>query len=187
MKRGSTRRIGRRSFLKGALATAPLLLAGSSLLKPGRALAHGIAPSTTTESYLLPTLSGVRTIPILTTGDTIRGYPDGGNPGQAWAPSTSDLHHFTLIMNHELLAANGIARAHGSKGAFVSRWKIDRRTLEVVKGEDFTPSPEKVFLWDPAAEKYVPGTTVWERHCSGDLARPGAFWHQGRARRSASA
>jgi hypothetical protein len=179
MKRGSTRRIGRRSFLKGALATAPLLLAGPSLLKPGRALAHGIAPSTTTESYLLPTLSGVRTIPILTTGDTIRGYRMVGIPDGLGA-FNSDLHDFTLIMNHELLAANGIARAHGSKGAFVSRWKIDRRTLEVVKGEDFTPSPEKVFLWDPAAEKYVPGTTVWERHCSGDLARPGAFWHEGK-------
>jgi hypothetical protein len=180
MKRGSTRRIGRRSFLKGALATAPLLLAaGPSLLKPGRALAHGIAPSTTTESYLLPTLSGVRTIPILTTGDTIRGYRMVGIPDGLGA-FNSDLHNFTLIMNHELLAANGIARAHGSKGAFVSRWKIDRRTLEVVKGEDFTPSPDKVFLWDPAAEKYVPGTTVWERHCSGDLARPGAFWHQGK-------
>jgi hypothetical protein len=179
MKRGSTRRIGRRSFLKGALATAPLLLAGPSLLKPERALAHGIAPSTTTESYLLPTLPGVRTIPILTTGDTIRGYRMVGIPDGLGA-FNSDLHHFTLIMNHELLAANGIARAHGSKGAFVSRWQIDRRTLEVVKGEDFTPSPEKVFLWDPAAEKYVPGTTVWERHCSGDLARPGAFWHQGK-------
>jgi len=179
MKRGSTRRIGRRSFLKGALATAPLLLAGPSLLKPGRALAHGIAPSTTTESYLLPTLSGVRTIPILTTGDTIRGYRMVGIPDGLGA-FNSDFHNFTLIMNHELLAANGIARAHGSKGAFVSRWKIDRRTLEVVKGEDFTPSPEKVFLWDPATEKYVPGTTVWERHWSGDLPRPGAFWHLGK-------
>jgi hypothetical protein len=179
MKRGSTRRIGRRSFLKGALATAPLLLAGPSLLKPGRALAHGIAPSTTTESYLLPTLSGVRTIPILTVGDSIGGYRMVGVPDGLGA-FNSDFRNFTLIMNHELLAANGIARAHGSKGAFVSRWKIDRRTLEVVKGEDFTPSPEKVFLWDPAAEKYVPGTTVWERHCSGDLPRPGAFWHQGK-------
>ena len=104
MKRGSTRRIGRRSFLKGALATAPLLLAGPSLLKPGRALAHGIAPSTTTESYLLPTLSGVRTIPILTTGDTIRGYRMVGIPDGLCA-FNSDFRNFTLIMNHELLAA----------------------------------------------------------------------------------
>ena len=179
MKRGSTRKLGRRSFLKGALATAPLLLGGPSLLKPARALAQGgLAPSTTTEPYLVPTLPGVRTIPILTTGDSIRGYRMVGIPDGLGA-FNSDGHDFTLIMNHELLATNGIARGHGSKGAFVSRWKIDRRTLEVLKGEDFTSSPEKVFLWDVAAQKYVPGTTVWERHCSADLPKPGAFWHQG--------
>jgi hypothetical protein len=178
MKRASTRKLGRRSFLKGTLATAPLLLVGPSLLKPGRALADGIAPSTTTEPYLLPTIPGVRTVPILTVGDTIRGYRMVGIPDGLGAFST-DHHDFTLIMNHELPATTGIARAHGSKGAFVSRWTIDRRTLEVVKGEDFTPSPDKVFLWDAATQKYVPGTTVWERHCSGDLPRQGAFWHQG--------
>jgi hypothetical protein len=178
MKRASTRKLGRRSFLKGTLATAPLLLVGPSLLKPGRALADGIAPSTTTEPYLLPTLPGVRTVPILTVGDTIRGYRMVGIPDGLGAFNT-DHHDFTLIMNHELPATTGIARAHGSKGAFVSRWTIDRRTLEVVKGEDFTPSPDKVFLWDAATQKYVPGTTVWERHCSGDLPRQGALWHQG--------
>jgi hypothetical protein len=179
MKRGSTRKLGRRSFLKGAMATAPLMLVGPSLLKPARALVHqGLAPSTTTDPYLLPTLSGVRTVPILTVGDTIRGYRMVGIPDGLGA-FNSDQHDFTLIMNHELPATTGIARAHGSKGAFVSRWTIDRETLEVVKGEDFTPSPDKVFLWDAATQKYVPVTTVWERHCSGDLPRPGAFWHQG--------
>jgi len=108
MKRGS-RRIGRRSFLKGALATAPLLLAGPSLLKPGRALGHGIAPSTPTESYLLPTIQRVRTIPILTTGDSIRGYRMVGIPDGLGA-FNGDRHDFTLIMNHELLAANHRAR-----------------------------------------------------------------------------
>src|SRR5882724_575972 len=179
MKRGSTRQLGRRSFLKGALATAPLVLAGPSLLKPGRAVAHGIAPSTTTEPYLLPTIPGVRTVPILTVGDTIGGYRMVGIPDGLGA-FNRDRHDFTLIMNHELPATTGIARAHGSEGAFVSRWTVDRRTLEVMKGEDFTPSPDKVFLWDTATEKYVPGTTVWERHCSGDLPKAGAFWHQGK-------
>src|SRR6266404_1318283 len=149
MKRGSTRQLGRRSFLKGALATAPLVLAGPSLLKPGRALADGIAPSTTTEPYLLPTIPGVRTVPILTVGDTIGGYRMVGIPDGLGA-FNSDRHDFKLIMNHELAATTGIARAHCSKGAFVSRWTIDRRTLEVMKGEDFTPSPDKVLLWDAA-------------------------------------
>jgi hypothetical protein len=180
MKRGSMRKLGRRSFLKGALATAPLLLAGPSVLKPARALAaRGLAPSTTTEPYLLPTIQGVRTVPILTVGDSVGGYRMVGIPDGLGA-FNSDRHDFTLIMNHELLGTSGIARAHGSMGAFVSRWKIDRSTLEVVKGEDFTSSPDKVFLWDPAAQKYVPGTTVWERHCSADLPKQGAFWHQGK-------
>jgi len=179
MKRGSTRQLGRRSFLKGALATAPLWLSGPALLTPARGLAHhGLAPSTTTDPYLLPTIPGVRTVPILTVGDTIGGYRMVGIPDGLGA-FNGDRHDFTLIMNHELLATNDIPRAHGSKGAFVSRWTIDRRTLEVEQGGDFTPSADKVFLWDAAAGKYMPGTTVWERHCSGDLPRPGAFWYRG--------
>jgi len=63
MKRGSTRQLGRRSFLKGALATAPMLLAGPSLLGPERARAHTIiSPITTTEPYMLPSVAGVHTI-----------------------------------------------------------------------------------------------------------------------------
>jgi hypothetical protein len=180
MKRGS-RRLGRRSFLKGALATAPLLIAGPSLLKPGRAQAqrHGFSPITTTDEYLLPSIAGVQTVAILSVGDAIGGYRMVGIPDGLGAYS-SDRRHFTLLMNHELTATVGITRAHGSKGAFVSRWTIDRRTLEVVKGEDFTQSLQNVFLWDPAAQKCMPGTTVWERHCSADLARPGAFFHGGK-------
>ncbi len=179
MKRGSTRRLGRRSFLKGALATAPLLIAGPSLLKPGRAQAHGFSPVTTTDEYLFPSIPGVRTVAILTVGDTIGGYRMVGIPDGLGA-FNSDHRRFTLLMNHELTAPVGIPRAHGSKGAFVSRWTIDRRTLVVLKGEDFTQSPQDVHLWDPAAQKYTAGTTVWERHCSADLARPGAFFHQGK-------
>src|SRR6266705_1684728 len=102
------------------------------------------------------------------------GIPDG------LGAFNSDHRRFTLLMNHELTAPVGIPRAHGSKGAFVSRWTIDRRTLVVLKGEDFTQSPQDVHLWDPAAQTYTAGTTVWERHCSADLARPGAFFHQGK-------
>src|SRR6266478_6695808 len=97
MKRGSTRQLGRRSFLKGALATAPLLLASPTLLKPGQAQADSIAPSTTAEPYLLPTIPGVRTVPILTVGDSIRGYRMVGIPDGLGA-FNSDHHNFTLIM-----------------------------------------------------------------------------------------
>jgi len=84
------------------------------------------------------------------------------------------------MMNHELTATSGIARGHGSKGAFVSRWTIDRRTLEVVEGQDFTRNPQDVQLWDVTTQSYVPGTTVWERLCSADLPRRSAFYHNGK-------
>jgi hypothetical protein len=35
-----------------------------------------------------------------------------------------------------LTAADGIARDHGFKGAFVSKWTIDKATLTVLHGED---------------------------------------------------
>ncbi len=179
MKRGSTRRLARRSFLKGALATAPLLLVGPSLLRPAPARAVSTGPSTTTDPYLVPSLEGVRAVSILTVGDAIDGYRMVGIPdGLGAFEGRRDL--FTVLMNHELGGSSGIPRAHGSKGAFVSRWTIDRKTLEVVKGEDFTQSAQDVFLWDPATRQYVPGTTTWERYCSADLASESAFEDDGR-------
>jgi hypothetical protein len=76
---------------------------------------------------------------------------------------------FTLLVNHELRADAGRARAHGSRGAFVSRWEIDPATLRVLSGEDLTPTPDHVHRWDAAARRYVRGTTAWDRHCSADL------------------
>src|SRR4030095_14298843 len=102
---GGSRRLGRRSFLKGALATAPLLIAGPSLLKPGRAQArgHGFSPVTTTDEYLLPSVAGVQTVAILTVGDAIGGYRMVGIPDGLGAYN-SDRRHFTLLMKHELTA-----------------------------------------------------------------------------------
>ena len=183
-KRITVNRLGRRAFLKGALATAPLMMAGGSLARRAWAsadtvdLAKRFGPSTDTEAYLLPSVDGVKLIPILTTGDSVGGYRMVGIPDGLGAFANGQ-RRFTLLMNHELEADKGIARAHGSQGAFVSRWTIDRRTLAVLKGEDFTQSPEDVHLWDPAAGQYVQGTTVWSRHCSGDLAAKGAYFHQG--------
>src|SRR5262249_38778698 len=72
----------------------------------------------------------------------------------------------------------GIARAHGSKGAFVSKWTIEKESLKVVHGEDLI---KRIFSWNAA-------TTQWEqipagspqltlgRLCSADLAADGAFY-----------
>lgn len=174
----------RRSFLKGTLATAPLLLASPTRSRAdqgrggGPRVPHNIGPSTKTEPYLLPTRPGVETVSILTVGDRVGAYRMVGIP-DGLGGHEGPRNNFTLLMNHELTATAGIARAHGSKGAFVSAWTINPRTLEVTKGEDLTPSPDDVRLWDPASGQYVSGTTVWERLCSADLAAEGAFSHRG--------
>jgi hypothetical protein len=87
-------------------------------------------------------------------------------------------------MNHEItVGLPGIIRAHGSNGAFVSRWTIDRDTLKVIKGEDLTPSPNHVFLWDSLDNEYTQGTTVWQRLCSADLPAESALYANGRGTR----
>lgn len=173
-------RIGRRTFLKGALATAPIMLAAPTLLLPRKAAgSRRFSPVTSAEPYLVPTVPGVEFVPLLTVGESVGGYrmvgiPDGlgafrGREGQ-----------FTLLMNHEITAARpGIVRQHGSNGAFVSRWTIDRQTLRVVKGQDLTPSAHHVFLWDSVHNEYIRGTTQWQRLCSGDLPELSALYAHG--------
>jgi hypothetical protein len=150
----------------------------------GPASGQSIGPSTTTEPYLLPSASlpaeAVRTISLLSVGDNVNGYRMVGIPDGLGA-FLSGTGQFTLLMNHELDQTSGAVRAHGSTGAFVSRWTIDRKTLKALKGEDLTQRPNDVYTWDKSTGKYVQGTTAWERLCSADLAAPGAFWWWGGA------
>ena len=101
------------------------------------------------------------------------GIPDGLG---AYASSNGN---FTLLMNHELGSTSGIVRGHGSNGAFVSRWVIDRQTLKVRKGQDFTQTPDDVYTFDPVRNHYLQGKIAWQRLCSGDLAKEGAFYFNG--------
>ena len=177
----SSRVLGRRAFLRGALATAPLLIAGPTLLLPRKTQAapkSTLGPSTTTEPYLVPNVPGVKFTSILTVGDNIDGYRMVGIPDGLGAYASSN-GNFTLLMNHELGGTSGIVRGHGSHGAFVSRWVIDRRTLKVRKGQDFTQTPNDVYTFDPVRNHYLQGTIAWQRLCSGDLAKEGAFYFNG--------
>jgi hypothetical protein len=174
----------RRSFLKGALAT-PLIVAGATALGPAQAHSSNTkpvtatGPSTRTEPYLLPSIVGAKTVSILTVGDSVGGYRMVGLPDGLGA-FKSDHREFTLLMNHEITSGTpGVVRAHGSNGAFVSRWEIDSESLRVKKGQDLTPSPTKVYTWDVASGKYVAGTTQWQRFCSADLPAESAFYARG--------
>jgi hypothetical protein len=180
------RTLDRRTFLKGALATAPLLLAGPTLWLPRKTQAASsspLGPSTTTEPYLVPSIDGVKFVSILTVGDAIGNYRMVGIPDGLGAFNSGN-GNLTLLMNHEITVGRpGITRAHGSAGAFVSKWTIDRKTLKVLKGEDLTPSPDDVFLWDSATNQYLPGTTVWQLLCSADLPAKSALFANGQGTR----
>ena len=171
--------LARRTFLKGALATVPLALLSPSLFSPDKAAAQMIGPSTPTAPYLLPSVAHVRTVAMLTAGNAVGGYRMVGIPDGLGA-FRSGHKEFTLLMNHEITAARpGVVRAHGSSGAFVSKWIIDAETLEVKRGEDLTRSADHVFLWDPAVNQYTRGTTQWQRLCSADLAAESAYFARG--------
>jgi hypothetical protein len=83
---------------------------------------------------------------------------------------------FTLLMNHEIPSALGMARAHDHIGAFVSQWIINKSDLRVVSGRDFIGDSSSIFLSnnDPSTgaihSGFLPGnTTILARLCSADL------------------
>ncbi len=166
-------RLPRRRLLAGVGLGAGALLVNRLGLR-GASAATG--PSTAVEPYMLPSVNGVRLTSILTVGDkpAVNGYRMVGIPDGLGAFANND-GNFTLVMNHELVQNTGIARKHGSNGAFNSRWTIDRKTLQVYEGADLTPSDHYLYQFDPATGKYYEGTTAWQRLCSGDLAKPSAF------------
>jgi hypothetical protein len=157
-----------------------LRAAAVSLLLGGVALAGGAvvtAPSSSESPYLLGTMNGVGAKAILTVGDSVNAKPDGtpyrmvGLPDGLGAFDNGD-GTFTVLMNHELQATAGVVRAHGARGAFVSRWVVAKDDLEVLHGEDLI---QEVGLWTGSAWDFGTVVTIG-RLCSGDLAAPSAYF-----------
>jgi hypothetical protein len=151
--------------LAGNVAASPAPLAGSA-----------------TAPYLVPVAEGVSLRSLLTTGELASpghafvGVPDGlGITGRGRVA--------TVLVNHELTPAQGIVRAHGQKGAFVDRLRIDTRTGEVLSGEDLIST---VQYWDYAngtwsatptrpAGATAGGLAAFTRFCSGHLTELGVL------------
>lgn len=136
-------------------------------------------PSSSQTPYVVPVAAGVRTVSILTVGDSVNPKLDGVAPyrmvGIPDGLGAFDAGDGTIVvtMNHELGSTAGIARVHGSAGAFVSVWRIDKSTLAVKSGNDLIRTIE---TWNPATQAYVQGTTAFNRFCSADLPAIGAFY-----------
>jgi len=117
-----------------------LLLSTTASADPG---GTAIGPNGGVAPYVLPVADGVSTTSLLTVnsatasnGFRMVGIPDG-------LGAFRDGRDATVYMNHEIGATRttppvvqGIPRAHGQRGAFVSELEIDRRTLEVEAGKD---------------------------------------------------
>ncbi|MDX2118500.1 MAG: DUF839 domain-containing protein [Planctomycetota bacterium] len=149
----------------------PLVGALAVVLAAGSASAQIQGPSSSATPYVIPVASGVVTKSILSVGDTIGGYKMVGIPDGMGGYSNGD-GTFTLLVNHELGSTVGAVRAHGSKGAFVSKWIIDANTLSVSAGEDLI---KKTFLG--GLPTYTEQTTAIARLCSADLPPVSAFYN----------
>jgi phosphodiesterase/alkaline phosphatase D-like protein len=132
-------------------------------------------PSSSQTPYIVPTAPGVLTTSILSVGDAAPNstYKMAGIPDGLGAFDNGD-GTFTVLMNQEIGAALGAVRAHGSTGAFVSRWVIKKSDLSVVSGDDLI---KNLLLWDSTTSTFIKGTTAFARFCSADLAAPTAFYN----------
>jgi hypothetical protein len=161
-------------------AAAAALLAVSA----GAAQAHRggtvTGPSSSQSPYVVPVAPGVTTESLITVGDSVNEKWDGTTPyryvgipdGQGAFDNGDGT--FTLLSHHEIAAANGTVRDHGAKGAFVSRWTIDKRTFEVLDGEDLI---KEIATWNGTAWNAPAKGVALGRLCSADLALKTAWFN----------
>ncbi len=168
--------------MHGILGLVNLLtfgLIGTSGHTANRTVTVGIGPAVDPRAYVLAASPGVVVKAIQTVGDSPPGatYPMVGSPDGMGLFDNGD-GTFTLLMNHELSSGSGAVHDHGATGAFISRWVIDKQTLGVISGSDLI---QRVFSWNSATQSSDPSSSALalSRFCSGDLAAPSAYFHDG--------
>lgn len=130
-------------------------------------------PSSSASPYVLPISgSGWSSTSVLTVGDTgssTPGYQMAGIPDGLGAYDNGN-GTFTVLMNHEIGNALGVARGPLSKGGFVSEWVINKSDLSVVSGANLI---QNVYTWNKATQASNTTATTglaFNRLCSADLA-----------------
>jgi len=172
-------------FAAATVVVASSATAGAEVASPGAET----GPSSSQTPYIVRSHPGIVTKSILTVGDSVNLKPDGvtpysmvGIPDGLGAFDNGD-GTFTVLMNHELNSTAGVVRAHGARGAFVSKWTIRTSDLTVLHGEDQIQS---LNTWNAALNG---GAGGWQlsntdagsarinRLCSADLAPISAFYN----------
>jgi secreted PhoX family phosphatase len=135
--------------------------------------------STSTTPYMIPSQPGVEFTSLLSVQDAAaNGYKMVGIPDGLGAYDNGN-GTFTVLMNHELGNTQGAVRAHGSAGAFVSKWVIKKSDLSVVSGSDLI---QNVNVWNGTGYTTYNATTpnalaAFNRFCSADLPAVSAFYN----------
>ena len=139
---------------------------------------EGLTGASSSDSpYMIPSTPNAKFTSILTAGDAIGGYKMAGL-GDGLGAYDNNNGTFSLLMNHEMNDAEGVIRAHGHKGAFVSKWIINKSDLSVVSGSDLIQTSK---LWNGTS--YVtytnanPAPTAFNRFCAADLPIVSAFYN----------
>ncbi|AXS78901.1 alkaline phosphatase PhoX [Dechloromonas sp. HYN0024] len=138
-------------------------------------------PSTAVAPYVHSLVPNVTITSLLAVGERVGNYRMVGLPDGLGAYDNED-GTFTVLMNHEIADPAGVVRAHGGKGAFVSEWVINKKTLEVVSGGDLI---QRVYRqatdgsWGAVQATGVAGQgSSFSRFCSADLAAKSAFFNK---------
>jgi hypothetical protein len=166
------------------VAVATVAATAARQVVPGPATGTFIGPSSSQPPYVVPTSEGWTVTSLITAGDAVgvshyvmAGLPDGlgalaGRAGSGGAfEAAADF--ITVLLNHEMPADAGGARAHGQTGAFVSEWVIELDSLRVVAGADLI---REVYLWNGSTHVLSSGpATAFSRFCSATLADRSAF------------
>jgi hypothetical protein len=165
------------------LLGAAVSAAVATVVAPAFAQVKG--PSTTQDPYVIPTAPGVVTVSLISNGPVtaigqvkdetynLLGGPAGSTYRMAGIPDGLGAYDngngtFTVLMNHEI-ASGGAVREHGSNGAFVSQWVLNKNVnnLAVFGGRDLSNNVAAV----PG------GAGPFSRFCSADLPAPTAFYN----------
>ncbi len=139
-------------------------------------------PSSSRPPFLEPLVSEYAFISLISVGDIAGTNPDG-SPRRAvgvmdgLGAYDNGNGTFTVLANHEINETSGIARRHGGKGAFVTRYVVNKTNLAVLTASDLMTN---VYVFNTNTSTFALGTNiVMGRFCSADLPAPTAFYNAG--------
>ena len=157
----------RSAALRTSLLATSALALGLAFNAPAQAvpLATTTGPTSSQSPYLTPKADGWSATSLLTTGDSVGGYVMSGIPDGLGAFDNGN-GTISVLMNHEIGSGQGPSHGAVGSGAFVSKWTINKNTLQVIAGSDLITTLN-----------ISSGTTSLNRLCSADLAPISAFYN----------